>query len=209
MATLVRGLQRDCWWLCGYQRSTCLMILWRDGLSVVKDAQDFWKVLQELMSSMTRCNPLSGFDPVRREIARKTMEAPPQSLTDSSSLYWRASREEPFGNWCNRIREWSGEAAAHEIGAPNLHPDLMKIMDDCNSARLTKCPSRHSPAAKLVSFIAGELGEKCNSGAGLVSFTIGKAIDLAQSHVEIWYRARSGTRNIQLWSTPLLATMEM
>ena len=27
----------------------------------------------------------------------------------------------------NRIREY-GEAAAYEIGAPNLHPDLMKIM---------------------------------------------------------------------------------
>ena len=30
-----------------------------------------------------------------------------------------------------RIREY-GEAAAYEIGAPNLHPDLMKLWDACN-----------------------------------------------------------------------------
>ena len=69
---------------------------------------------------------LSGFDPIRREIARMTME----SLLKDGRIHPARIEELVEKNRQeidNRIREY-GEAAAYEIGAPNLHPDLMKIM---------------------------------------------------------------------------------
>ena len=69
---------------------------------------------------------LSGFDPIRREIARMTME----SLLKDGRIHPARIEELVEKNRLEidqRIREY-GEAAAYEIGAPNLHPDLMKIM---------------------------------------------------------------------------------
>ncbi|WP_392379918.1 KH domain-containing protein, partial [Streptococcus suis] len=69
---------------------------------------------------------LSGFDPIRREIARMTME----TLLQDGRIH-PARIEELVEKYRvemdNRIREY-GEAAAYEVGAPNLHPDLIKIM---------------------------------------------------------------------------------
>ena len=69
---------------------------------------------------------LSGFDPIRREIARMTME---MLLKDGRIHPARIEElvEKNRQEIDNKIREY-GEAAAYEIGAPNLHPDLMKIM---------------------------------------------------------------------------------
>ena len=69
---------------------------------------------------------LSGFDPIRREIARMTMET---LLKDGRIHPARIEElvEKNRQEIDNRIREY-GEVAAYEIGAPNLHPDLMKIM---------------------------------------------------------------------------------
>ncbi|HEM4868439.1 TPA: DUF3552 domain-containing protein, partial [Streptococcus suis] len=69
---------------------------------------------------------LSGFDPIRREIARMTMET---LLQDGRIHPARIEElvEKHRVEMDNRIREY-GEAAAYEVGAPNLHPDLIKIM---------------------------------------------------------------------------------
>ena len=107
---------------------------------------------------------LSGFDPIRREIARMTME----SLLKDGRIH----------------------PAAYEIGAPNLHPDLMKIMGRLQfRTSYGQNVLRHSiEVAKLSGIIASELGENATLArrAGFLH-DIGKAIDreVEGSHVEI------------------------
>ncbi len=121
---------------------------------------------------------LSGFDPVRREVARITLE---KLIVDGrihpariEEMIKKAEKE------VNASIKEAGEQATFDVGIHNIHPELVKLL-----GRLKYRTSygqnvlKHSiEVAHLSSLMAGELGldSKLAKRAGLLH-DIGKALD--------------------------------
>ena len=131
---------------------------------------------------------LSGFDPVRREVARLTLER----LISDGRIH--PARIEETVEKCRRevetVVKQAGERATYEVGIPNLHPELVKLL-----GRLRYRTSygqnvlKHSiEVAFLAGIMAEELGVDAAAAkrAGLLH-DLGKSFphDVEGTHVEL------------------------
>ncbi len=121
---------------------------------------------------------ISCFDPVRREVARRSLE----KLILDGRIH-PAHIEKILKNEqkeIDRVIVESGEEAAYDAGVPGLHPEIIKILGRLKF-RTSYGQNQLSHAvetAKLATVIASELGadvEICKAGALL--HDLGKAMD--------------------------------
>ena len=131
---------------------------------------------------------LSSFDPLRREIARQTID----TLIKDGRIH-PARIEELYDKTCkdlnNKIMEY-GNQAAFELGLSKLSPELIEILGKLyfRTSYGQNALQHSKEVAHLSGIIAAEIGENVALAkrAGLLH-DIGKAIDfeVEGSHVEI------------------------
>ena len=131
---------------------------------------------------------LSSFDPLRREIARQTIE----TLVKDGRIH-PARIEEVYDKMCNEINQKikeNGKNVAYELGISKIDPELVEILGKLyfRTSYGQNALQHSKEVAHLSGIIASELGENVNIAkrAGLLH-DIGKAIDfeVEGSHVDI------------------------
>ena len=131
---------------------------------------------------------LSSFDPLRREIARITIE----TLIKDGRIH-PARIEEIYNKTCKEIKEKIieyGQNALFELGLTKVEPEIIELIGKLHfRTSYGQNALKHSiEVAQLCGIMAGEIGENATLAkrAGLMH-DIGKAIDheIEGSHVEI------------------------
>ena len=131
---------------------------------------------------------ISSFDPLRREIARLTLE----TLIKDGRIH-PARIEELYDKMCNEVNQKImeyGKDAIYELGLSKMDSELIEIIGKLHfRSSYGQNALKHSiEVARIAGLIAGELGVNVNMAkrAGLLH-DIGKAIDFEMegSHVQI------------------------
>lgn len=121
---------------------------------------------------------ISGFDPVRRELARKTIE----KLMEDGRVHPARIEEvvEKQRNELMKSIKEEGERHVMELGIPNMHPELVKILGGLKyrSYQGQNALNQALEVAHIAGLLAGEMGVNVKQArrAGLLH-NIGKAID--------------------------------
>lgn len=121
---------------------------------------------------------ISGFDPVRRELARRTIE---KLMEDGRVHPARIEEvvEKQRGELLKSMKE-EGERIVMELGIPNMHPELVKTLGGLKyrSYQGQNALNQALEVAQIAGLLAGELGVNVKQArrAGLLH-NIGKAID--------------------------------
>jgi ribonuclease Y len=121
---------------------------------------------------------ISGFDPVRRELAKRTIE---KLMEDGRVHPARIEEvvEKQKSELTKSIKE-EGERVVMELGVPNIHPELIKLIGSLKyrSSHAQNILNHSLEVAYIAGLLAGELGANVKQArrAGILH-EIGRAIE--------------------------------